>query len=178
MHDFNSCSEINHFNFFIFVYLQSSNLASSNVIPLLLEPLQQIPKYSLLLKVKYLFKFQYIIETFIAHVSVTDLMVIFFPSTESVEAHGNGSPWQTVPGGGPLQPQEFPLHYEQWHWTRLAVPQRLSVSITLYWYIDAKSPCLDISQNLIPLYFQYKCKQNLPQNSDIIFIIIFIMIIA
>lgn len=78
MHDFNSCSEINHFNFLIFVYLQSSNLASSNVIPLLLEPLQQIPKYSLLLKVKYLFKFQYIIETFIAHVIVTDLMVIFF----------------------------------------------------------------------------------------------------
>lgn len=94
MHDFNSCSEINNFNFLIFVYLQSSNLASSNVIPLLLEPLQQIPKYSLLLKVKYLpvFKFQYIIETFISHVIVTDLMVIFFPSTESVEAHGNGSP--------------------------------------------------------------------------------------
>lgn len=52
--------------FLLFIYLQSSNLASSNVIPLLLEPLQQIPKYSLLLKV--LFKFYYIIETYISHV--------------------------------------------------------------------------------------------------------------
>lgn len=65
MHDFNFCTEI-IIQFLLFIYLQSSNLASSNVIPLLLEPLQQIPKYSLLLKV--LFKFYYIIETYISHV--------------------------------------------------------------------------------------------------------------
>ena len=38
---------------------------------------------------------------------------LFFPHTESVEAHGHGSPRQTVSGGSPLQPQKLPLHHEQ-----------------------------------------------------------------
>lgn len=62
--------------FLLFIYLQSSNLASSNVIPLLLEPLQQIPKYSLLLKV--LFKFHYIMETYISHVILTTVTEWWF----------------------------------------------------------------------------------------------------
>ena len=46
-------------------YFQSSNLASSSIVPLLIAPLQQIAKYSLLIKVNTHYSLRFVIKTII-----------------------------------------------------------------------------------------------------------------